>query len=164
MPSGWRVDGLNPIVVLDDFPTWSIWIPAIVLFLVFFFASSMLLAALRRQRTPQTDRRRPARSSPLLWLLTIGSAVALWFMTTSMFLRFHAVGLDRSQVELFYLWPQPSVVLNFSDIVDVKVARAGRNCGHLEIATRQERYLSVGFRKCDNADAVIKQIPFRGAR
>ena len=64
----------------------------------------------------------------------------------------------------FYLWPQPSVVLNFSDIVDVKVARAGRNCGHLEIATRQERYLSVGFRKCDNADAVIKQIPFRGAR
>ena len=127
MPSGWRVDGLNPIVVLDDFPTWSIWIPAIVVFLVFFFASSMLLAALRRQRSPQTDRRRPARSSPLLWLFTIGSAVALWFMTTSMFLRFHAVGLDRSQVELFYLWPQPSVVLNFSDIVDVKVARAGRN-------------------------------------
>ena len=60
----------------------------------------MLLAALRRQRTPQTDRRRPARSSRLLWLFTIGSAVALWFMTTSMFLRFHAVGLDRSQVEL----------------------------------------------------------------
>ena len=164
MPSGWRVDGLNPIVVLDDFPTWSIWIPAIVVFLLFVFASSMLLAALRRQRTPQTDRRGPARSSPLLWLFTIGSAVALWFMTTSMFLRFHAVGLDRSQIELFYLWPQPSVVLNFSDIVDVKVARAGRNCGHLEIATRQERYLSVGFRKCDNADAVIKQIPFRGAR
>ena len=65
-------------------------------------------------------------------------------MTTSMFLRFHAVGLGRWQVELFYLWPQPSVALEFSDIVDVKVANAGRNCGHLEIETRQERYLSVG--------------------
>jgi hypothetical protein len=123
----------------------------------------MLLAALRRERTaPQTDRRRRARSSRLLWVFTIGSAVALWFMTTSMFLRFHAVGLDRSQLELLYLWPQPPVVVDFSDIVDVKLTRAGRNCGHLEIATRQERYLSVNFRKCDNADALIKQIPLRG--
>ena len=153
---------MNTIFVLDDFPTWSVWIPAIVVSLAFFFALSMLLAALRRERTPQTDRRKRARSSRPLWVFTIGSAVALWFMTTSMFLRFHAVGLDRSQIELLYLWPQPPVVVDFSDIVDVKLTRAGRNCGHLEIATRQERYLSVNFRKCDNAEAVIKQIPFRG--
>jgi hypothetical protein len=164
LPSGWRVDALNTIVVLDDFPTWSVYIPAIVVLLAFLLTSSMLLAALRRERTAQTDRRKRARSSRPLWLLTIASAVALWFMTTSMFLRFHAVGLDRSQLELFYLWPQPPVVFDFSDIVDVKLTRVGRNCGHLEIATRQERYLSVNFRKCDNAEAVIKQIPLRGAR
>ena len=123
----------------------------------------MLLAALRRERTPQTDRRRPARSNPLLWLFTIGSAVALWFMTTLMFNRFHAVGLDRSQVELFYPRPRSSVVLNFSDIVDVKVARAGRNCGHLEIATRQ-RALSERrvpkvrqCRRTDQADTVSRR-------
>ena len=154
----------NTVIVLDDFPPWAIYIPAIVVLLVFGFATLMLLAALRRERTPQPGRRKSVRISRPLWLLTIGSAVALWFMTTSMFFRFHRVGLDRSQVELFYLWPEPSVVLDFGEIVDVKLTGAGRNCGHLEITTQHERYLSVGFRKCDNAEAVIKQIPFRGAR
>ena len=59
----------------------------------------MLFAALRRERTPQTDGRKRARSSRPLWVFTIGSAVALWFMTTSMFLRFHAVETDRVKTQ-----------------------------------------------------------------
>jgi hypothetical protein len=148
-------------VVLDDFPSWSIYIPAIVVLLVFLLALSLLLAALRRARSDQPGRGRKARSNRALWLFVFGSAAALWFMVSSMYLRFHAVGIDRSQAELVYFWPEPSVAIDFSELVEVKLVRAGRNCGHLEVATRQERYLSVNFRKCDNADAIIKQIPIR---
>ena len=82
-------------------------------------------------------------------------------MASSMFGRFHAVAIDRLQLELIYLWPQSPVAINVSELVDIKLARAGRNCGHLEIATRQERYLSVAFRKCENAEALIKQVGLR---
>ena len=148
-------------VVLDDFPAWSIYIPAIVVLLGFLLALSLLLAALRRARTEQPGSGKKPRSNGPLWLFVIGSATALWFMASSMYLRFHAVGIDRSQAVLFYFWPEPSVAIDFSELVELKLVRAGRNCGHLEVATRQERYLSVNFRKCDNADAVIKQIPVR---
>lgn len=148
-------------VVLDDFPAWSIYIPAIIALLGFLLALSLLLAALRRAQSEQPGRGRKTRSNRPLWLFVIGSAAALWFMVSSMYLRFHAIGIDRSQAELFYFWPEPPVSIDFSELVEVKLVRAGRNCGHLEVATRQERYLSVNFRRCDNAEAVIKQIPIR---
>jgi len=151
-------------IALDDFPPWSVYIPAIVALLAFLLALSMLLAALRRDRSAEVNKRGRPRSNRPLWFFTIASAAGLWFLVSSMLLRFHGVGIDRSRIELAYLWPEPPVVIDFSELIDIRLARAGRNCGHLEIATRQERYLSVNFRKCDNAEAVIRQIPLRNQR
>ena len=149
-------------IVLDDFPVWSTYILASFVLLTFALAWWLTLRALRRRRLERLDRSGRSRSSRPPWAFAIASAAALWFMASSMFLRFHAVAIDRLQLELIYLWPQPPVAINISELVDVKLARAGRNCGHLEVATRQERYLSVTFRKCDNAQALIKQIGLRG--
>jgi hypothetical protein len=151
-------------IVLDDFPAWSIYIPATIVLLVFLLALSLLLARLRSAPNAQFRNARKTRSNRPLWLFLIGSGAALWFMAASMFLRFHAVGIDRSQIQLIYLWPEPPVSIDYSELIDVKLTRAGRNCGHLELATQQERYLSVNFRKCDSAEALIKQIPLRVVR
>ena len=130
--------------------------------LTFLLAASLVLRALRRERRDRSDRLGRARSNRPPWLFAIAATAALWFMVSSMFLRFHAVAIDRLQVELIYLWPQPPVTIDVSELVDMKLTRAGRNCGHLEVATRQQRYLSVTFRKCDNAEALIKQVGLRG--
>ena len=130
--------------------------------LTFLLAASLVLRALRRDRRARSDRLGRARSNRPPWLFAIAATAALWFMVSSMFLRFHAVAIDRLQVELIYLWPQPPVTIDVSELVDMKLTRAGRNCGHLEVATRQQRYLSVTFRKCDNAEALIKQVGLRG--
>ena len=149
-------------IVLDDFPAWSTYILAIFVLLTFMLAAVLVLRALRRQRSDRLERPGRARSNRPPWLFAIAASAALGFMASSMFDRFHAVAIDRLQVELIYLWPQSPVAINVSELVDIKLARAGRNCGHLEIATRQERYLSVAFRKCDNAEALIKQLGVRG--
>ena len=44
------------------------------------------------------------------------------------------------------------------DLVDVKLLRAYRTCGHLEIATRQDLFRSVNFKKCEGAEEVHKEI------
>ena len=151
-------------IVLDDFPPWSIYVPALVVLLAFLFALTLLLRALRRAPEKANDRRGYSRSIRPLWFLTIASAAALWFMVSSMFLRFHAVGFDPLHLELYYLWPQPSVVIDISEVVDVKLSRGARTCGHLEIATRQELYSSVNFKKCAEAEAMLKELPLRGHR
>ncbi len=133
-----------------------------VVLLTFLLAAALLLRALRRQRIDRSNRPGSSRSKGPYWFFAIVSGAALWFMVSSMILRFHAVEIDRLQVVLIYLWPQPPLVINISELVDVKLMRAGRNCGHLEVATRQQRYLSVPFRKCDNAEALIKLVALRG--
>ncbi|MSP38160.1 MAG: hypothetical protein EXR70_06685 [Deltaproteobacteria bacterium] len=148
-------------IVLDDFPAWSTYILASFVLVTFWLAWWLLLRTLRRRRIARLDGSARARSIHPPWAFAIAASAALVFMASSMFGRFHAVAIDRLQLELIYLWPQSPVAINVSELVDIKLARAGRNCGHLEIATRQERYLSVAFRKCENAEALIKQVGLR---
>jgi hypothetical protein len=149
-------------VVLDDFPSWFVYTPAIFVLLAFLIALALLIRSLRGADDSRASRS-VTRFRPQLWFFTIAGAMAVWFMASSMFFHFHAVGFDPLHVELYYLWPQPSVVIDRSEVVDVKLSRGARTCGHLEVATRHELYVSVNFKKCDNAAALLKELPQRGS-
>ena len=51
------------------------------------------------------------------------------------------------------------VSLETDDVVDLKLVRAYRTCGHLEVATRQELFRSVNFRRCQAAEEILSAIP-----
>ena len=151
-------------IVLDDFPPWSIYIPALFVLLVFLLAVVLLLRALRRAREPAGDRRGRTRPIRLLWIFAFASGAALWFLLTSMFWRFHALAVDPLTVRLDYLWPQPSTLIPRNEIVEVRLSRGARTCGHLEVATREEVYFSVNFKRCKEAETILKELPLRDGR
>jgi hypothetical protein len=137
-------------VVLDDFPLWSTYLLALVVLGGFLFAVAMLIRPLL-----VSNRFRSGRQS---WFFVIAGAVAVWFLGSSMYLRFHAVGIGPREIELIFFWPRPAVSLGADDLVDVKLLRASRTCGHLEIATRQEIFRSVNFKKCEGAEEILNAI------
>jgi hypothetical protein len=137
-------------VVLDDFPLWSTYLLALVVLGGFLFAVAMLIRPLL-----VSNRFRPGRQS---WFFVIAGAVAIWFLGSSMYLRFHAVGIGPREIELIFFWPRPAVSLGADDLVDVKLLRAYRTCGHLEIATRQEIFRSVNFKRCEGAEEILNAI------
>jgi hypothetical protein len=98
------------------------------------------------------------RSGRQSWFFVIAGAVAIWFLGSSMYLRFHAVGIGPREIELIFFWPRPPVSLGADDLVDVKLLRAYRTCGHLEIATRQEIFRSVNFKRCEGAEEILNAI------
>jgi hypothetical protein len=98
------------------------------------------------------------RSGRQSWFFVIAGALAVWFLGSSMYLRFHAVGIGPREIELIFFWPRPAVSLGADDLVDVKLLRASRTCGHLEIATRQEIFRSVNFKKCEGAEEILNAI------
>lgn len=151
-------------IVLDDFAPWAIYIPALFVLLVFLVAITLLLRVLHRAPEPAGDRRGKSRSTRLPWIFAVASAMALWFVATSMFWRFHAIGTDPLYVKLYYLWPQPAAVIPRTEIVDVTLSRGARTCGHLEVATRQERYSSVNFKRCKEAETILKELSLRNSR
>lgn len=75
-----------------------------------------------------------------------------------MYLRFHAIGIGPREIELIFFWPRPPVSIGADDLVDVKLLRTYRTCGHIEITTRQELFRSVNFKKCEEAEEVLKEI------
>ena len=89
----------------------------------------------------------------------IAGAAALWFLGSSMYLRFHAIGITPLGVEMVYLWPRPAVSVAMNDLATVKLSRAFRSCGHLEVATEHELFLRVNFRTCEEAAEVLQRIP-----
>ena len=142
------------LLVLDDFPLWTTYLLGLVVLCGFLFALTMLLRSLRITKS----RARTARAGRQAWFFVIAGALAVWFLGSSMYLRFHAIGIGPREIELIFFWPRPPVSIGADDLVDVKLLRAYRTCGHLEIATRRELFRSVNFKKCQDAEEVLKEI------
>ena len=148
-------------VVLDEFPALAVYVPALFVLCAFLLALGLLKRAYQLAEADSRAARRLVRWRPQLWTVTIAAATGVWFMASSMFFHFHAVGFDPLRLELYYLWPQPSVVIDMSEVVDVKLHRGARTCGHLEVATRQQLYVRVNFKKCDRVRELLEEMPLR---
>jgi len=152
------------LIVLDDFPLWSTYLLGLVVLCGFLFSLAMLIRSLSidegdsRRFQVRRDRRRQ------LWFFVIAGALAVWFLTSSMYLQFHAVRLGSHELQLIFFWPRPPVNLDTQDVVDIKLVRAYRTCGHLEVARRQELFRSVNFRRCQAAEEIMKTFSPRTSR
>ena len=151
-------------IVLDDFPLWSTYLLGLVVLCGFLFALAMLIRSLsvdegdsRRSEFARGRRRQ-------LWFFVIAGALAVWFLASSMYLQFHAVRLGFHELQLIFFRPRPPVNLDTQDMVDIKLIRAYRTCGHLEVARRQELFRSVNFRKCQAAEEIMKTLSPRASR
>jgi hypothetical protein len=145
------------LIVLDDFPLWSTYLLTLVVLCGFVFALTMLLRSLSTDR-PDSGRSQFLQGRRQLWFFVIAGALAVWFLASSMYLQFHAVRLGSHELQLIYLWPRPPVNLDTREAVDIKLVRAYRTCGHLEVARRQELFRSVNFRKCQAAEEIMKTV------
>ena len=145
-------------IVLDDFPLWTTYLLGLLVLCGFLFAVTMLLRSLLISSSNSPGSRTRGRRGRQPWVFVIAGALAVWFLGSSMYLRFHAVGIGPGEIELIFFWPRPPVSLGADALVDVKLLRAYRTCGHLEIATRQEIFRSVNFKKCEGAEEVLKNI------
>ena len=145
-------------IVLDDFPLWTTYLLGLLVLCGFLFAVTMLLRSLLVPSSNSPGSRTRGRRGRQPWVFVIAGALAVWFLGSSMYLRFHAVGIGPGEIELIFFWPRPPVSLGADALVDVKLLRAYRTCGHLEIATRQEIFRSVNFKKCEGAEEVLKNI------
>jgi len=120
----------------------------------FLFALTMVLRSLWITKSHA----RAARPGRQAWFFVIAGALAVWFLGSSMYLRFHAIGIGPREIELIFFWPRPPVSIGADDLVDVKLLRTYRTCGHMEITTRQELFRSVNFKKCEEAEEALKEI------
>jgi len=144
------------LIVLDDFPLWSTYLLGIVVLCGFLFAFAMLMRSLLVVGNDSRGSQSRGRRRRQLWFFVIAGALAVWFLASSMYLQFHAVRLGSHELQLIFLWPRPPVNLDPQDVVDIKLVRAYRTCGHLEVAGRQELFRSVNFRKCQAAEEIMK--------
>ena len=144
--------------ILDEFPPWSIYIVALAV------ASGFLISVLFFIRS----RHRPAHKRPMFGesrhptfvplFFCIISALASWYLITSMFYRFHAISIERDRIALLYLWPQRQETIHKSDLLAVSLIRGYRPCGYMEVATRERTFLSVNFRHCAVANEILEEI------
>ena len=143
---------------LDEFPAWSIHIIAVVIAAGFLIALFVLIRSLRvAARHSKVARRTSGFSRPSLFFV-VATALALWFMATSMFDRFHAIAIGADRIELLYFWPRPPEIIQKSDLVDIKVIPAYRTCGHMIVATREKTLRSVNFKKCTVAQEILEKL------
>lgn len=142
------------LLVLDDFPLWTTYVLGFVVLCGFLFALTMLLRSLWIAKSHA----RAARPGRQAWFFVIAGALAVWFLGSSMYLRFHAIGIGPREIELIFFWPRPPVSIGADDLVDVKLLRTYRTCGHMEVTTRQELFRSVNFKKCEGAEEALKEI------
>jgi hypothetical protein len=143
--------------VLDDFPAWSIYIIAFVIVAGFLISLAVLIRSLRAtNHRPNAPRGLPRFSRPSFFFL-IGAALALWFMGTSMFDRFHAMAIASDRIELVYFWPRPQQVIQRSDLIEVKIDRAYRTCAVL-VLTRNKLFRSVNSKKCTVAQEILEKL------
>lgn len=137
-------------VVLDEFPLWSTYLLALLVLGGFLFAVALLICPLLVSRRSRSGRRS--------WFFVMAGALAVWFLGSSMYLRFHAIGIGPQEIELVFFWPRPPVSIGADELVEVKLLRAYRTCGHMEITTRQELFRSINFKKCEGAEEVLKEV------
>lgn len=81
-----------------------------------------------------------------------------------MFDRFHAMAIEADRIELVYFWPRPPEIIRRADLVEVKVIPAYRTCGHLLVATREDVFHSVNFKRCEVADEIQERLSGRVKR
>ena len=149
---------------LDDFPPWSIY-PLVILVIAGCVVSLVMLVRPRRSAAhKQRAGRRTARfSSTSLFFLSV-SILALWFLCTSMFDRFHAMAIEADRIELMYFWPRSPEIIRRADLVEVEVVPGYRTCGHLLVATREEVFHSVNFKRCEVAEEILERLSGRVKR
>jgi len=149
---------------LDDFPPWSIY-PLMILVMVGCVVSLVILVrSLRPEAHKQRAGRKSARFSSTSLFFLSASSLALWFLSTSMFDRFHAMAIEADRIELVYFWPRPPEIIRRADLVEVKVIPAYRTCGHLLVATREDVFHSVNFKRCEVADEIQERLSGRVKR
>jgi hypothetical protein len=146
------------VIVLDDFPLWTTYLLGLLVLCGFLVVVTMLLRSLLVPSSNSPGSRTRGRRGRQPWVFVIAGALAVWFLGSSMYLRFHAVGIGPGEIELIFFWPRPPVNLGADNLVEVELLRAYRTCGHLEIATRQELFRSVNFKKCEGAEEVLRNI------
>ena len=152
------------LIVLDDFPLWSTYLLALVVLCGFLFALAMLIRSLSSGTTDSGRSQFPRGRQRHLWFFVIAGALAVWFLASSMYLQFHAVRLGSHELQLIFFWPRPPVNLDTQEVLDIKLVRAYRICGHLEVARRQELFRSVNFRRCQAAEEIMKTFSPRASR
>jgi len=143
---------------LDEFPVWSIDIIAVVIAVAFLIALFFLIRSLRLIDRPSKTHRRSSRFSRPSLIFVIATALALWFMATSMFYRFHARAIGADRIELIYFWPPPPETIQKADLVDIRVIPANRTCGHMIVTTREKTLRSVNFKKCTVAQEILEKL------
>ena len=107
------------LLVLDDFPLWTTYLLGLVVLCGFLFALIMVLRSLWITKSHA----RAARPGRQAWFFVIAGALAVWFLGSSMYLRFHAIGIGPREIELIFFWPRPPVSIGADDLVDVKLLR-----------------------------------------
>ena len=143
---------------LDDFPPWSIYPLLIMVIAGCVISFVALVRSLRPKVHPPSVRRKSARFSGTALFFVIASGLALWFLSTSMFDRFHAMAIEADRIELLYFWPRPPQIIRRADLVEVKIISAYRTCGHMLVATREESFRSVNFKKCTVAEEIVAKV------
>src|SRR5262245_49111340 len=139
----------SELKILDDFPAWSIDIIAVVLACGFLISLFFLVRSSRaKAQNTRSSRKSSWFSRPSLFF-AVATGLALWFLGTSMFSNFHAMIVGPKRIELVYFWPRPSEVIERADLIDVNIVRGFRTCGHMVVATREEAFRSVNFKKCN---------------
>jgi len=149
---------MEKFTILDDFPFWTTYLLAILVAGGFLSALALLIRSLRAAQHKVRATRDIARRRRQAWFFVIAGALALWFLGSSMYFRFHAVAFGAEQIELIFFWPRPPAVVAIGDLVELKVVPAPRSCGHMEVTTPHERFLSVTFRNCKSAEEILKEV------
>jgi hypothetical protein len=148
------------MTILDDFPAWSIYIIALIIAAGFLISLAVLIRSLRAANHMPNARRSSPRFSRSSLVFLMAATVALWFLGSSMFERFHAMAIGADQIELVYFWPRTEPIIQRSDLVEVKVDRAYRTCAVL-VFTRNKIFRSVYSKKCTVAQGIVDRLSNR---
>ena len=138
-------------IVRDDLPPWTTYLLGVIVLCGFLLACAALIRSWQRAESDA----RGFWIGRQLWFLTMAGALAVWFLGTSMYFRFHAVRIDAQHFDLVYFWPRPDVILGINDPVEVGLLPAHRTCGHLVLMTPRETFRSVNFKKCGEAEELF---------
>jgi hypothetical protein len=155
---------MEKLVILDDFPFWTTYLLAIMVVGGFLLALTMLIRSLQASRRDVRVAGARARSGRQSWFFVTAGTLALWFLGSSMYLRFHAVALGPEQIDLIFFWPRPPAIVATGDFVEMKLVPAYRPCGHMEVTTTREHFLSVNFKNCKPAEELLNEVLLRTKR
>jgi hypothetical protein len=155
---------MEKFTILDDFPFWTTYLLAGLVAVGFLSALTLLIRSLRPAQRNVRATRDLARRRRQAWFFVTAGALALWFLGSSMYFRFHAVAVEPEQIELIFFWPRPPAIVAPGDLVEMKLVPAYRPCGHMEVTTTREHFLSVNFKNCKPAEELLNEVLLRTKR